>query len=95
MQIRLLGGFGVERDGRPLHATSWRLRKARTLVKLLALTPDQRLHRDVLLDTPCGRTRIPRPPSTTFIRRCTSLVGRLPATGSTPNSWSFATTSWC
>ncbi|MEU4220592.1 BTAD domain-containing putative transcriptional regulator [Actinoplanes sp. NPDC026623] len=51
MQIRLLGGFVVVRDGTPVQAREWRLRKARTLVKLLALTPDQRLHRDVLLDT--------------------------------------------
>ncbi len=50
MQIRLLGGFAVVRDGAPVPAREWRLRKARTLVKLLALTPDQRLHRDVLLD---------------------------------------------
>ncbi|HEU4947533.1 MAG TPA: BTAD domain-containing putative transcriptional regulator [Kribbella sp.] len=50
MQIRLLGGFGVERGGEPVHTRAWRLRKARTLVKLLALTRDQRLHRDVLLD---------------------------------------------
>jgi predicted ATPase/DNA-binding SARP family transcriptional activator len=46
----MLGGFGVDRDGQPIHGNDWRLRKARTLVKLLALAPDQRLHRDVLLD---------------------------------------------
>jgi predicted ATPase/DNA-binding SARP family transcriptional activator len=50
VQIRLLGGFVVERDGQPVDARVWRLRKARTLVKLLALTGDQRLHRDLLLD---------------------------------------------
>jgi predicted ATPase/DNA-binding SARP family transcriptional activator len=50
VQIRLLGGFTVVRDGPPVQAREWRLRKARTLVKLLALTPEQRLHRDVLLD---------------------------------------------
>ena len=50
MQIRLLGGFDVDRDGTPVQAREWRLRKARTLVKLLALAPDQRMHRDVLLD---------------------------------------------
>jgi len=50
VQIRLLGGFVVERDGQPVEARVWRLRKARTLVKLLALAGDQRLHRDVLLD---------------------------------------------
>ncbi|HEY0470091.1 MAG TPA: BTAD domain-containing putative transcriptional regulator, partial [Kribbella sp.] len=50
MQIRLLGGFGVDRGGEPVEPRAWRLRKARTLVKLLALTRDQRLHREVLLD---------------------------------------------
>jgi predicted ATPase/DNA-binding SARP family transcriptional activator/tetratricopeptide (TPR) repeat protein len=51
VRIRLLGGFGVERDGAPVAAQEWRLRKARTLVKLLALAPGQRLHREVLLET--------------------------------------------
>ncbi len=50
MRIRLLGGFGVDRDGTPVAPREWRLRKARTLVKLLALTPDQRMHRDALLE---------------------------------------------
>ena len=50
MRIRLLGGFGVDRGDQPVQARAWRLRKARTLVKLLALTSDQRLHREVLLD---------------------------------------------
>ena len=50
MQIRLLGGFDVDRDGTPVQVREWRLRKARTLVKMLALAPDQRMHRDVLLD---------------------------------------------
>jgi predicted ATPase/DNA-binding SARP family transcriptional activator/tetratricopeptide (TPR) repeat protein len=48
--IRLLGEFGVDRGGVPVDAREWRLRKARTLVKLLALAPGQRVHRDVLLD---------------------------------------------
>ncbi|MFI7599149.1 BTAD domain-containing putative transcriptional regulator [Actinoplanes sp. NPDC049681] len=50
MRIRLLGEFTVDRDGTPVRAREWRLRKARTLVKLLALAPDQRMHRDVLLE---------------------------------------------
>jgi predicted ATPase/DNA-binding SARP family transcriptional activator len=50
VRIRLLGGFGVDRDGTPVPSREWRLRKARTVVKLLALAPDQRLHRDVLLE---------------------------------------------
>ncbi|MEV6848213.1 BTAD domain-containing putative transcriptional regulator [Actinoplanes sp. NPDC051411] len=50
MRIRLLGEFGIDRDEAPVDPREWRLRKARTLVKLLALAPGQRLHRDVLLD---------------------------------------------
>lgn len=50
MRIRLLGGFEVDRGGVPVPAREWRLRKARTLVKLLALAPGRRLHRDVLLE---------------------------------------------
>jgi DNA-binding SARP family transcriptional activator len=48
--IRLLGGFGVERAGVPLDSGGWRLRKARTLVKILALAREQRLHRDALVE---------------------------------------------
>ena len=50
MWIRLLGGFGVERAGVPLDSGGWRLRKARTLVKILALAREQRLHRDALVE---------------------------------------------
>jgi predicted ATPase/DNA-binding SARP family transcriptional activator len=50
MRIRLLGGFAVDVDGRDAGARPWRLRKARTVVKLLALAPDQRMHRDRLLE---------------------------------------------
>ncbi len=50
MRVQLLGGFGVEVGGRPVDASRWRLTKARTVVKLLALEPTQRLHREYLLD---------------------------------------------
>jgi predicted ATPase/DNA-binding SARP family transcriptional activator len=50
MHVQLLGGFGVEVDGQSVDAAGWRLRKARTVVKLLALEADQRLHRGYLLD---------------------------------------------
>jgi predicted ATPase/DNA-binding SARP family transcriptional activator len=50
VRIRLLGEFGIDRGDVPVDPREWRLRKARTLVKLLALAPGQRLHRDVLLD---------------------------------------------
>src|SRR5205823_6939136 len=50
MRVQLLGGFGVEVGGRRVDTGRWRLRKARTVVKLLTLEPSQRLHREYLLD---------------------------------------------
>jgi predicted ATPase/DNA-binding SARP family transcriptional activator len=50
MRIQLLGGFAVEVGGRDLADRPWRLRKSRTLVKVLALAPEQRMHRDRLLE---------------------------------------------
>jgi DNA-binding SARP family transcriptional activator len=47
--IRLLGGFEVTVAGRPVAADAWRLRKAKTLVKLLALARGHRLHREALV----------------------------------------------
>jgi predicted ATPase/DNA-binding SARP family transcriptional activator len=49
VRIRLLGGFEVTVADRPVAADAWRLRKAKTLVKLLALARGHRLHRDVLV----------------------------------------------
>lgn len=48
MRVRLLGGFGVEVGGQEVDPARWRLRKARTVVKLLSLERDQRLHREPL-----------------------------------------------
>src|SRR4051812_6821124 len=50
LRITLLGGFTVHRDGEVVPERAWRLRKARSLVKLLALAPDRRLHRDVVIE---------------------------------------------
>jgi len=47
--IRLLGGFGVTVGDRLVAADAWRLRKAKTLVKLLALADGHRMHRDALV----------------------------------------------
>jgi DNA-binding SARP family transcriptional activator len=49
VRIRLLGGFEVTVADRPVAADAWRLRKARTLVKLLALARGHRLHREALV----------------------------------------------
>src|SRR5689334_20248563 len=50
MEIRLLGGFGAVVDGIEVDERAWRLRKARTLVKVLALAPARRLHREVVAE---------------------------------------------
>ena len=50
MRIELLGGFEVSEGDRTVAHGAWRLRKAKTLVKLLALEPAHRLHRDQLAD---------------------------------------------
>lgn len=48
--IRLLGEFAATRDGEPVDPSVWRLRKGRELVKILALAPGHRLHREQLMD---------------------------------------------
>jgi len=47
LHVALLGGFSVRVGSRVVPA-SWRLRKSKTLVKLLALAGGHRAHRDVL-----------------------------------------------
>ena len=50
VRIGLLGGFEVSEGDRTVAHGAWRLRKAKTLVKLLALEPAHRLHRELLVD---------------------------------------------
>jgi predicted ATPase/DNA-binding SARP family transcriptional activator/DNA-binding CsgD family transcriptional regulator len=51
IRIRLLGGFEVTVGARTIEDDAWRLRKAANLVKLLALTAGNRLHREQVMDT--------------------------------------------
>ncbi|HEX8959666.1 MAG TPA: BTAD domain-containing putative transcriptional regulator [Solirubrobacterales bacterium] len=44
--IGLLGAFSVTLSGDAIPDDAWRLRKAKTLVKLLALAPERRMHAD-------------------------------------------------
>ena len=48
--VALLGGFAADVDGEPVPERAWRLKKARELVKLLALAPGHRLHREQVMD---------------------------------------------
>src|SRR5437764_8869151 len=46
LRISLLGGFSAAAGGRAVSEGTWRLRKSKSLVKLLALAPEHRLHRE-------------------------------------------------
>jgi DNA-binding SARP family transcriptional activator len=48
--IRLLGRFDVEVDGQPTPDRGWGRRMAAALVKVLALAPGQRMHREQVID---------------------------------------------
>jgi predicted ATPase len=50
VSVSLLGGFAAAIEDVPVPETSWRLKKARELVKLLALAPRHRLHREQVMD---------------------------------------------
>jgi predicted ATPase len=48
--VTLLGGFAAAVDGTAVPDSAWRLKKARELVKLLALARGHRLHREQAMD---------------------------------------------
>jgi predicted ATPase len=50
VSLTLLGGFAAAVDGVAVAESAWRLKKARELVKLLALAPGRRLHREQAMD---------------------------------------------
>ena len=50
VRIGLLGGFRVWVGSRAIGQDAWRLRKASALIKLLALAPSHRLHRERAMD---------------------------------------------
>ncbi len=49
-RVQLLGSFGVTADEAGADPDRWRLRKAKSLVAMLALAPGQRRHREQVLD---------------------------------------------
>src|SRR5215217_5511229 len=50
VRVRMLGGFSVSVGARTIEEGGWRLRKAAGLVKLLALEPGHRMHREQIMD---------------------------------------------
>jgi predicted ATPase/DNA-binding SARP family transcriptional activator len=51
IRITMLGGFDVHVDDVAVPAGGWRLSKARSLVKLLALSEGNSMHRDAIVET--------------------------------------------
>ena len=58
VSVSLLGGFVARVDGVAVPESAWRLKKARELLKLLALAPGHRLHREQAMDV-LWRDRVP------------------------------------
>ena len=50
VRVRLLGGLSIWVGSRTVSEGAWHLRKARSLVKLLALAPGHSLHREQLME---------------------------------------------
>jgi DNA-binding SARP family transcriptional activator len=50
LRVGMLGGFSVEIGSRAIERNEWRLRRAAALIKLLALAPNHRLHREQIID---------------------------------------------
>ncbi len=51
LDVHLLGGFRVVISGKPMPDAAWRQKRAAAIVKLLALEPTHRLHRDQVTET--------------------------------------------
>ena len=51
LAVQLLGGFAVRVAGREVPTSAWQQRRAAAVVKLLALHPQYRLHREVLKES--------------------------------------------
>ena len=50
LDVHLLGGFRVAIGGQTVPAAAWRRKRAAAVVKLLALEPTHRLHREQITD---------------------------------------------
>ena len=50
LAIQLLGAFSVWVAGDQVPDGTWRLRRAKSLIKLLALAPERRLHREQVVE---------------------------------------------
>src|SRR5215203_4192188 len=51
LRVKLLGGFRVSAGLRVIKEDEWRLKKVKSLIKLLALSPSHSLHREQVMET--------------------------------------------
>ena len=58
IELRLLGGFEATVDGVPVAPEQWTRRQAASLVKVLALAPGRRLHREQVIEALWPRASI-------------------------------------
>ncbi len=56
LRVRMLGGFSVGVGFRTIGQDEWHLRRAAALIKLLALAPNHRLHREQSRAKPSSNT---------------------------------------
>lgn len=75
--VRLMGEFSVELDGRVVDERQFRRRNAATLVKLLALQPSHRMHREQVMD--CLWPEVPLPDAANQLHKAAHYARR--ATG--------------
>lgn len=75
LEVFLLGEFEVKVGGMLVEENLWLRRSAKSLIKLLALKPQHRLHREQIID--CGRSTTRKLPLTILIRLSIWRGGRL------------------
>jgi hypothetical protein len=82
VSVSLLGGFAAAVDGVQVPERAWRLKKARELVKLLALAPGHHLHREQRLAKERLRPdeRVPAKPERAVGSRFLMVQGRMTVT---------------
>jgi len=88
VEVRLLGGFEIRVDGRPDSGQDLVRRDAARLVKLLALAPGHRLHREQVFDAlwpdaPFDRLANRLHKAVHFVRKATGAVGAVVLSGET------------
>jgi predicted ATPase/DNA-binding SARP family transcriptional activator/DNA-binding CsgD family transcriptional regulator len=93
LRVELLGGFRISVGSRTVGEDAWRLKKAKSLLKLLALAPAHRMHREQLMDllwpdSPAPKSQANNLRQALYSARRALVVGSAPATtGASSNDY--------